>query len=265
MNTTKEKERDCMCKVILCGLFTEEFGPSGPMRIIQCENDPPDFVITKRKYSVSVEVTYVSESCEIAPLQFTLNNIVKKAIKILDENKSEKYDIKLAFDTAIKGASLNEDIAAKQIAEIIKNFENIYKNNNDEKIIEIRETEKGRYLIHFNNGYGVELILFFSKINAEKSRGGAAINAFGYLNNYDAVLRAIKKKEKNLLKYHANYNKNYLLLVTDPSVILANKFSFDEEFYNHEFKTTFDKIFLLEIDWNYSYKATELKNNKITV
>lgn len=265
MNITKEKEQECICKAIMCGLFAKEFGPRSPIKIVQCENDPPDFAITKRNYSVSIEVTYVSKPCEIAPLQFTLNNIVKKAIKILDENKTEKYDIKLAFDKAIKGANLNENTTAKQIAEIIKNFENIYKNNSDEKIIEIGEAKKGRYLIHFDNGYGVELVLFFSKINAEKNRGGAAINAFGYLNNYEAVSQAIKKKEENLLKYRTKYNKNYLLLVTDPSVILANKFSFDEEFYNHEFKTTFDKIFLLEIDWDYSYKAIELKNKKITV
>ena len=263
MNSAKEKERKCMCDAIICGLFTKEFGPNGPMRIVQCENDPPDFIITKRKYSVSVEVTYVSEPCVIAPLQYTLNSIVKKTIKILDKNKSEKYDIKLAFDTAIRGASLNEDVAAKQIAEIIGDFENIYKNNNDKRIIEMRETERGRYLIHFNNGYGVELVLFFSKINAGRSRGGAAIKAFGYLNNYEAVLRAIKKKERNLIRYKSNYNKNYLLLVTDPSVILANKFSFDEEFYNHQFETTFDKIFLLEIDWDYSCKATELRIRKI--
>ena len=77
-----------MCDAIICGLFTKEFGPNGPMRIVQCENDPPDFIITKRKYSVSVEVTYVSEPCVIAPLQYTLNSIVKKTIKILDKNKS---------------------------------------------------------------------------------------------------------------------------------------------------------------------------------
>lgn len=69
--------------------------------------------------------------------------------------------------------------------------------------------------------------------------------------------------------FHLSYMqiiiKKYLLLVTDQSVILANKFSFDEEFYNHEFKTTFNKTFLPEIDWNYFYKATSLKIAKITL
>lgn len=259
MNTTKQNERKYLLRFLADKMYTHDFTPIEFTEVIQCLNDPPDFAIKTKDKSISLEITTLNIYTGISKRQFSMDNVVKKVIKKIDSELSDRYSLKLGEGLGLKRLEMNEVKLAEQIFHIIKNFNKILKHQAKINYIdEIRKLKNNRYLINFKNETGDAFGLFVSKIKAKQSNGGVATIAIEYKNNYDAVEKTINKKEKNLPVYKMNYNKNYLLLVADSLVIKGCIFNFDCNFYKHKFRTKFDKIFLMEINWNNNYKITEL-------
>lgn len=259
MNTTKQNERKYFLRFLTDKIYNHDFTPIEFTEIIQCANDPPDFIIKTKDKSISLEITNLNIYTGISKRQFSMDNVLKKAIKKIDSELPDRYSLKLGEGLGLKRFEMNEGKLTEQVFYIIKNFKKILKHEEQvDYIDEIRKLKNNRYLINFKNETGDAFGLFVSKIKAKQSNGGVATIAIEYKNNYDIVEKTINKKEKNLPVYKMNYNKNYLLLVADSLVIKGCIFNFDCKFYKHKFKTNFDKIFLMEIDRFNNHKIQEL-------
>lgn len=260
MNTTKQNEQKYLLHFLTYKHEEINCDPIEFNEIIHYHNDSPDFIIKTKDKSISLEITTLNVYTDISKRQFSMDNVVKKAIKRIDSEFSDRYSLKLGEGLGLKKLEMNEDKLAEQIFHIIKNFNKILKHEEKiEYIDEIRKLKSNRYLISFQNATGDNFVLFISKSKSKQSNGGVATIAIEYTNNYDIVEKTINKKEKKFLDYKVNYNQNYLLLVADPFVVKGCIFNFDYKFYKHKFKTGFDKIFLMEINWSNNYKITELE------
>ena len=259
INTTKQNERKYLLRFLADKMYTHDFTPIEFTEVIQCLNDPPDFAIKIKGQAISIEITTLNVYNFLSKKQFCMNNVAKKVIKKIDAKLKNRYDIKIGESLDCTALDINENKLTNQIFEIIKNFANtVHLKNKSNLVNGIREIRPNRYLIEFKTDTGNKLCILLSNIKEEHSTGRVAPMSVVYKNEVDVIFNTINKKEKNLPKYKKNYNKNYLLLVTDPYVIQGCVFEFDENLYNHKFKTDFDKIFLMGIDWSNNHKIREL-------
>ena len=261
MNVKYQNERNHLLRFLANNVTSFEYQPYKFTSIIKCNDDPPDFILELENKIISFEVSTIHSYHNLEREQHSLNNVLRKLLKKLDSESPNKYYIKFGRGFELIKLKFNEDKLVNQLFDIITNSDKLPE---PEEYSTLTVNERGgiygkHHQVIFQTENGNNFLVIFSKSNETRNMGKIAVSALGIHNPYKEIEDYIEKKEKRLFKYKQNFQENYLLLVTDPKINLGSKYTFDNKFYNHKFKTSFDKIFLMNIDWDNTQEIYELK------
>jgi len=262
----EELERKYFIRFLANNMLDIGYTPIEFSDIIKNKKDPPDFIIGTEEHRISFETTLLIHKTGLQTVQFSINSIINKLLKKIDAELPDSFCIKLGQGLGLERFLLNENEVVTQLFEIIKNSKQLPEPEEEFCLtINGERFYAKHYCVDIKAKLGANIGMIFSQINKKKSVGQAAISAFTFLNDFETVKNAISKKESLLMKYKENYKENQLLLVADPRAINGCYFEFDDEFYNSEFETCFDKIYLMVINWDNTQIITELKTKKLSL
>lgn len=188
----------------------------------------------------------------------TMNNIVVKAFKLLDEDNDikDKYFINLICNEIDFSKKLNENQIAQDIYLRIKNFPNNSKEKTSYTFNNIF-IEGIHNIFDFKTSNGISMKLIYSQ--SDKNFGGSPVISYPLESPIELIQTAINKKNLKYEYYKSRCTGTCnLLIIYDPFISKGLLFESNTALYEHAFYSLFDNVFLLELGGKIPIKSSIL-------
>lgn len=225
------------------------------------KTEKPDFLLKTPNGDIGFELTVLSENSKYTKFSYSLKSVVESVFKKIDNNLTYQYFINLICEEEnINNIVIEESKLSEQIFSIISDYEKMNIAPQQQHYTYGAITIKGaHHIVKFKSSKGVNFKLIFSKTTNNINVVGSSIFSPITLNPKKIILQLIRKKELKKIQYNINCTEHCLLIIVDPFISKGNSYTFDEEFYNFVFSSSFNRIFLLELGGEENIKATQLK------